>query len=83
MNHRTLEERILTVLLLGSATSAELARMLVVDRFTVAHAIESLASHRMVHAVGSTSQRWPKKKWPAVCHDLTQAGRAYAEELIK
>lgn len=77
MHQMPLEYRILTALLLGRATSDELALRLSMDRFTTHRAVRSLTDHRMVVVDGRSD-----KKWPAMRHSLTPAGRRLALEVI-
>ena len=78
MSYATVEHRILTALLLGSATSAELAKMLTEDMMSVHVAVQPLLRNKLV-----TFQEPPTGKRLQKLYYLTPAGRVWTEELIK
>lgn len=72
-----IEYRVLTALLLQSATMAELALWLSVDRLSIQHPIELLVDHLAIYPVGHADNKHKSRVYA-----LTRSGRNWAESII-
>jgi predicted ArsR family transcriptional regulator len=80
MHQMPLEYRILTALVIGTATLSELALRLGSPRRPIEHRVLDLVAHRAIRVCGKGD--WHRIGRPGHRFELTKAGKEWAIEMI-